>query len=166
MSPQLICLWASTKIPLGPASGSGLDSGWWGVGGSAQTYYVGASHGTLEFEVHSSWIPFDLCSSVAQQTQSTSPIQSISVSKNRDGSLQGPPLPSPVHPLGPGALLNHGQSHLLSHVPLSGHWRHLFSRSGTSAGHLVQKPRDAGTNDGKIDIPDLKHTFWILCNTN
>ena len=28
MSPLLICLYASTKIPLGPASESGLDSGW------------------------------------------------------------------------------------------------------------------------------------------
>ena len=28
MSPHLICLYASIKIPLGPASGSSLDSGW------------------------------------------------------------------------------------------------------------------------------------------
>ena len=40
MSPHLMCLHASIKIPLGPASGSGLDSGWpqRDVGASVQTY--------------------------------------------------------------------------------------------------------------------------------
>ena len=44
MSPLLICLWASPAIPLRPASGLSLDSGWRlrDVGANLQTYQVGA----------------------------------------------------------------------------------------------------------------------------
>ena len=44
ISPHFKCLCASTNIPLGPASGSGLYSGWpkRDVGAGVQTYQAGA----------------------------------------------------------------------------------------------------------------------------
>ena len=64
MSTHMECIWTSIKIPLGPAFGSGLDSGWpqrdvgtdISKGGSFWSSYRGRSRGTLGFQVHSCWI--------------------------------------------------------------------------------------------------------------